>query len=82
MGRVYKASDTVEGEVVAINVLAPSLQDTVSVARFHKCIRRAIERGRALDRNPVLAICLLPGVTSVVVAYTEEFGAALDVAAQ
>jgi hypothetical protein len=81
MGRVYKAVQTRWNEVVAINVLAPSLQDDDNKARFYACIRKAYEKRRGDERNPILDICDFQGVVCVVLAYNEGTGAPLDVAA-
>ena len=80
MGRVYRAIQTTWNEVVAINVLSPAMRDRESRARFFDCIRRAYDKGRDQERNPVLDICDLEGVTCVVVRYAEGSGAPLDVA--
>jgi hypothetical protein len=45
-------------------------------------VHRAYNNGRASERNPVLNFCDIQGIKCVVVAYTEEGGAAVDVAAQ
>jgi hypothetical protein len=81
MGRVYRAVQTSWNEVVAINVLSTSLkQQPDGKGLFFARIRRAYERHRGDDRNPILDICELGGVTCVVMTYIDGLGAALDIA--
>ena len=74
MGRVYRAFDTHLSEVVAVNVLSPSLRNPDGLVRFRMAFRAGFEkrRGHVHDYGE------WEGIPFVVMAYDEVSGSALD----
>ena len=75
MGRVYRARDVRSGVTVAVNVLAPSLRDSIGIYRFEKSVIAATTFSDGLCE-----VGAVDGIPFAVVKYVEGVGPALDVA--
>jgi serine/threonine protein kinase len=75
MGRIYKATDTNLGEVVAINVLSANLRDPEGLARFRARFARAFRR----HRGRVHGYAEWEGIPFAVLAYPGEAGSVVDI---
>jgi hypothetical protein len=77
MGRVYKAFDRNLKEVVAVNVLSPTLRDEENLARFRLAFRWAFKNHRAL----VYSYGEAEGIPFAVLAY-QDGASVIDVSTE